>query len=287
MQRSQDIIDIWDQFQKPVILKGTRLAGGVHQMINNKDEIEEKYAALCKTVDSDFFRARKSEIMIQEWMKYGMTDMWSCETVYDKKSQPMGFFSIERIRSSLNYEGLYTSYLFAGEHVRSDELEKTTEKIMNHIGWKGFAHVEYFFVPGEQIFYLTEINPRLPGYSYYPSQAGFDMAYYYYMDLIEEKIDHPQSYPDSVFFSALMHPGDISGGIVHIAKGNQKLLPFLQSYLKLFKREYVKIVDPIRLDDPSFTLAYVMDEISPALKKGLRFCKQKIKSLPRFGNSKN
>ena len=271
VKRLQEIDEIWDDFQKPVILKGTRLAGGEYYKVFHRDQLPAAWMQLSSTINSQEYKARKSEILIQEWHSFDMKDNWSCETVYTKESTPVGFFTIKRIRCSLNPNGTFSSRLFAGNHEENDQLKKMTKKILSSINWKGFAHVEYFYVPGEKKYFLTEVNPRLPGYSYYPGIAGFDMAYYYYADLVGMQLYVPSSFPESIYFESFHYPGDITEAFNQIPKGRINLLSFIRSYLQLFLPGRIKVIDPIRLDNPVFTIRTQLSNIKRFFIKCYRF----------------
>ena len=277
----EDVYNAWDEFEKPVILKGTTLAGGMYHKLGHKKEIEVCWNKINKTVNHQSYTSRKSRIILQEWQHYSITDNWSCETVYDQNSNPAGFFTIQRIRCSLNDDGTYSSRLFAGYHVPCHDLREKTEKILTEMKWKGFAHVEYFYVPEKKTFMLTEVNPRLPGYSYYPSTAGFDMAYYYYADLADISYTLPATFPESIYFETFHYPGDLNMGILHILKGNISPFPFIASYMRLFLPSIKKIVDPIRLDDLIFSFYTQIDIIKRFSSQCINYTIKRIRNFYR------
>ncbi len=271
-----DIFEAWDTFEKPVILKGTTLAGGMYHKLTKKNQIEECWDRINKTVNHQAYASRMSRIILQEWHQYPMTDNWSCETVYDPNSQAAGFFTIQRTRCSLNEDGTYSSRLFAGHFAPCPELVEKTKKILSEMKWRGFAHVEYFYVPNKKAFMLTEVNPRLPGYSYYPSSAGFDMAYYYYASLTGIPFNKPTTFKPSIYLETFHYPGDFTSGIIHILKGNISLLPFLNSYLQLLLPGKQKIVDPIRLDDLFFSLFTQIESAKWFAQKCINYLRRRI-----------
>lgn len=283
MPRSQQINNIdeiyrvWDGFKKPVILKGTRLAGGIYYKINERSEIPACWEKICNTVYADEYSARKSGIILQEYLTYPITDNWSCETLFDKYSQPVNFFTIKRIRTSLNTDGTYSSRLFAGYHEPCMDIQKKTERLLSAMQWKGFAHVEYFYVPERSLFFLTEVNPRLPGYSYYPCSTGFNMALYYYYDLINVPFIKQSSFPKSVYFETFHYPGDLTQGIVHVFKGHINFLSFLSSYLYLFQANLLKVIDPIRCDDLFFTFLTLIDYLKKLSSDSYNYIYRKMK----------
>lgn len=272
----EDIHNAWETFNKPVILKGTTLAGGMYHKLSHRTEIAACWEKIIKTVTNQAYATRKSRIILQEWHQYPMTDNWSCETIYSPDSQAAGFFTIQRTRCSLNDDGTYSSRLFAGHYASCPELEEKTQKILSEMHWQGFAHVEYFYVPDQQTFMLTEVNPRLPGYSYYPSSAGFDLAYYYYAYLTGTPFAEPTSFPPSLYFETFHYPGDFTSGIRHILKRNINLLPFLTSYFKLLLPGSKKIIDPIRPDDLNFSLHTQIEAAKKFTKKCWGYLRRKI-----------
>ncbi|MDY6824156.1 MAG: sulfotransferase [Thermodesulfobacteriota bacterium] len=274
-----DVYDAWDEFAKPVILKGTTLAGGMYHKLSNKKEVPGCWEKISRTVNHQAYASRQSGIILQEYQQYNITDNWSCETVYDQNSNPAGFFTIQRIRCSLNDDGTYSSRLFAGEHITNTDLVEKTRKILSRMQWKGFAHVEYFYVPEKKAFMLTEVNPRLPGYSYYPCAAGFDMAYYYYADLVDISYPPPSNFPQSIYFETFHDPGDLNMGLVRIFQGYLAPLPFLSSYLNLLVPGKTKIIDPIRLDDPVFSFYTQLEIIRDFTLRCYNYTKRKLPKL--------
>jgi predicted ATP-grasp superfamily ATP-dependent carboligase len=267
----------WDDFEKPVILKGTRLAGGNYCKIERKDSIPDAWKKIKKQIESVEYRARKSRIMIQEYHSFGMQDNWSCETLYTKESKPLGFFPIKRIRCSMNADQSFSSILLAGYYQYNAELINTTERILTAMAWKGFAHVEYFYVPKHGKFFLTEVNPRLPGYAYYPGKAGFNMAFLYYLDLMGKEIAVQNNFKKSVFFTTFTYPGDLTEGIKYIVKRQMKLFPLVKSYLILFKRGWTRVIDPIHADDMPFTIWKQLFNIKVFANKCLAFIAKNLR----------
>lgn len=256
----QEAKEQWLDLRKPIIVKATRLAGGNYVKLSSLDDLEQAWSSINKANNDS--PEHDSKVILQEWLEYDITDMWSCETVYTEDSQSLGFYSIQRIRSSLDRRtGQYTSRLFAGQHKKNKKLEDITEKLLNSIGWQGFAHVEYMYMADEDEYYLAEINPRLPGYSYFPSRAGFNMAGIYCDILLGNSPAKIEHFKPAVYFESLRYPGDISEGIYQLFKGNLNWRDFFSSYGLLFKRHTIKIIDPIRFDDLGFTLKSIWVDI--------------------------
>lgn len=266
-----DIVSVWQAFEKPVMLKGTRLAGGNYPLLSSKDQISAAWQTLQTAINSEGFKARQSGIILQEWHSYEITDNWSCEALYTKEGVPVDFFPIKRIRTSVNRNGTFSSRLYAGHYEHNQQLIETTELILTKLNWKGFAHVEYFYVPKLKRFLLTEINPRLPGYSYYPGSSGFNLAYYYYADLTGIQLTRPAPFPKSIYFEAFLYPGDITAAFNHVAMGRLNLLSFLTSYLQIFRPGTITILEPLRLDDPGFSVHVIMANLRSFLNNVRNF----------------
>ncbi len=272
----EDIKAVWDSFKKPVILKPTKLAGGMYRKFDTMDEAEKNIEWIQKIVESPEYQAMQSEIILQEWLEYDMTDIWCCEAVYSTASMPIGLYTIKKIHSSLSIEGNCTSRLFAGEHIHSKDLIAMVETLLSKMDWKGFAHVDCLFVPSDNKFYLTEVNPRLPGFSFYPTSAGFDMAYYYYADLVGGALEVPEEFPISVYLETFRYPGDLTECVRYIARGHMRLGHFLKPYLKLLRPNTQKIIEPIRTDDWSYTIYSLLDNCNIFYKDVINFLKRRL-----------
>lgn len=272
-----DVEKIWDEFQKPVILKGTRLAGGLYEKLFSLDEVDSALKILRCKIESDEYRARKSDIILQEYLEYSMTDIWCSETVYTKHSKPMGHFTIRKIRPSFLSSGEFGSRMFAGEYAYSREIIDMTDRLLSAMKWQGFAHLDLVFQPKDNKFYLLEVNPRLPGFSFYPSRAGYEMAYLYYLDLIgTEPESVSDTHPASIYFETFRSPGDFTSTIIYMLKGKVSFRSYIRSYLRLLSPGLKKVVEPVRLEDMGFTLRSIGRDSKRLLTWLLRGALKKI-----------
>lgn len=273
-----DILKVWDNFTKPVILKGTRLAGGQYEILYNLKDVKNAIRILNDTISDEGYVNRGSKIIVQEFLHYKMKDIWCCETVYSSKSKPLGHFTIQKIRPSFLYNGAYGSRMFAGESVFCPEIISIADSILSHNNWRGFAHLDLVYQENENRFYLMEVNPRLPGFSYYPSKAGYEMGYIYYRDLIGERV-YPinDKYKKSYYFETFRFPGDGITSLQYVVNGYIDPKDYLRSYLSLLKRGSIKIIDPIRIDDIKFSIQSLKTNI-------LVCCKWLIKKIIKKNN---
>jgi D-aspartate ligase len=255
---ADDVHRVWSTLEKPVIVKPTRRAGGRYPRMYNESEAQLTFETLKGELVTGTGSDRDSHIVLQEWIDHRMDDLWCSETVRTEDGESLGVFSIRKIRANIFKDGAMGSRLLAGEHVPSDELRDLTERLLSSVGWRSFAHLDWILCRKRKRFYLCEVNPRLPGFSYFPGNAGFDMAFLYYADLTKTPFDRPERYPTSIYFEALRFPGDLSHGIYNVLRGELGFRSFVGSYMRLLTPGIVRIVDPIRIDDPIFTVTHLL-----------------------------
>jgi hypothetical protein len=105
--------------------------------------------------------------------------------------------------------------------------------------------------------YLTEINPRLPGFSFFPSRAGFEMAYYYYADLTGAAITCHDVKP-FLYFESLRYPGDISSTISAIFRRQYFWKKLIKSYARIFTEGKPTVIDFFNTSDLRMTMANIV-----------------------------
>lgn len=238
----------------PLIIKGTTLAGGVYRRVQEPAGLRQALGWMCRVVDDPVNRGRRARLIVQEWLDYEMEDIWSVETVYRKDGRPVGFFSVRTIRTVVFPDGTYGSRVYAGESVDNPVFEAITERLLTRLGWRGFAKVDWVYSRRNDRYYLTEINPRLPGFSALPWKARFDMAYYYYADLMGLPIDPPR--PRHVFyFELLRYPGDLSSALSTIVRGQYSVGQLLRSYARAITGRKPVAIDYLDWRDLGMTLA--------------------------------
>jgi len=253
-------IDHYDNIEKicsdmpvPFIFKATTLAGGNYVKITDeKSDIKAAYLKMLNIVDEQQGGVIRPDIIAQEWLEYDMEDIWCVESYYDQRGNPQGFLPIRKNRTVIKKDGTFGSRLYAGEILPNKKLADLSKKLLDSLNWKGFAHIDWVYSKKDNKYYLTEINPRLPGFSFYPSKAGYEMAYYYYADLN----DSPYAVGDitpSLYFEILRYPGDISASISIITRKQYSFRKFLKSYLKIFKGKQTIVIDFLDLKDLKMT----------------------------------
>ena len=238
----QDIYDAVEEIGFPLLLKPTRLAGGKYLKIKRQEDIAPMYQEMMDLIHSEEYEVQQSDLIIQEFIVHHYTDIYCCESYYPINNKDHDFLSIRKVRPNINYDGTVGSRLHAGITLRLPELERQTKQILDYLNWQGFAHLDWLYSEKHQQFLLCEINPRLPGFSNFVTSIGFDMAWYYYADLVGLQ---PKKYKfkRALYFEAWRHPGDLTTNLLAVFKGHLSFWSYLWSYLKIFSFRYKVVFD--------------------------------------------
>ncbi len=248
-----DVEKVCKDMPFPFIFKATTLAGGNYvKVTSDSADIKAAYSEMLSIVDKHKCGVISPEIIVQEWLEYDMADIWCVESYYDQYGRAQGFLPIRKERTVIKKDGTYGSRLYAGEVVENSTLVDLSRKLLDHLGWKGFAHFDWVYSKKKDSYYLTEINPRLPGFSFYPSRAGFEMAYYYYADLSNTPYTVEEA-TSSLYYEIFRYPGDISSSISTIIRKQYSLRKFIESYLRIFKEDRKVFIDFFDPEDPKMT----------------------------------
>ena len=213
VHKIEDIYTAVEEIGFPLFLKPTRLAGGHHYVIKTTEDIPPAFEEMNALIQSEKYAAQKSKLIVQETITYGYDDIYCCESYYPVKGLGRDFLSIQKLRPNINYDGSVGSRVHVGKTIKSPELEKYTQLILDHLDWKGFAHLDWLYSKKHQSFLLCEINPRLPGFSNFITSIGFDMAWNYYADLTKEAAI-PFRFKNALYFEALRHPGGFNNKFI-------------------------------------------------------------------------
>lgn len=267
------------EFTFPAIIKPTRMAGGNYVRVFSSEEAVSAFRKLYDVIDKNEIELYGSGLILQEWIDSRMEDNWSCDVFYDQKGILRSEVTIKRIRTSLNFEGTPTSRLYAGKIHENKELLRITRKILESIGWRGLAHVEYIRDRKTQKFFLTEINPRLPGYSYFLSRTGYEYAYFYTADLLG--IDYATIHvsPKATYFEALRYPGDITDGVVNAMRGHLHFGSIVKSYISAFFSKGPVVIDHWNSNDIRLSGAILFNNGMNFLKKTFKYVLKRLKAL--------
>ncbi|MEI8349370.1 MAG: hypothetical protein WCI77_04365 [Candidatus Omnitrophota bacterium] len=262
----------WKALSENCIIKATRLAGGIYRKVENKNNLESNYKEMENIISSPQNKYRKSSLMTQEVIECGIRDIWCSESLYNKRGECAGVLCIQKIRTCFNSDGTFGSRLYVGKVIGNRRLEELTKKLLNNLHWKGFVHLDWIFSKKEQDYFLTDFNPRLPGFSNLLFRSGFDIGYGYYADLLN--LPTSVTTKKCIYFECFRVPGDISGGIGAIAKKRITLKEFIFPYFYISNPNYKKVFDVFMLEDPLYTfLSWCKDTSSFLIRKFGRISK--------------
>jgi predicted ATP-grasp superfamily ATP-dependent carboligase len=241
----------------PLVVKATTLAGGAYVRVAGPDDLAGAVTRMRELAARPENRTRRPRIMLQQWIDCAMEDLWCVETLYRRDKRPVGFLSLRKIRTNVNRDGTFGSRMYAGEAVPNPTLEALTERLLTHLGWQGFAHLDWMRSRTDGRLYLTEINPRLPGFSTVLAGAGFDLAWLYYADL-EGLPAEPARPRPTLYFEPLRYPGDLSSAVATIARRQYSAWRFLASYARVLRGTHRVVVDFFSWRDPAMTVAVML-----------------------------
>ncbi|MCB9302691.1 MAG: hypothetical protein H6566_18770 [Lewinellaceae bacterium] len=238
----EDIYSAAEEIGYPLLLKPTRLAGARFQKIDKLEDIPRAYELMNGMIHSEQFAPQESGMIVQEYIIYDFNDIYCIECYFSRDQSSKEILVIEKIRPDINYDGTVGSRIYAGKTIRSADLERLTQQVLDHFNWTGIANVDWLYSKKYDDYLLCEINPRLPGFSNFPTKIGFEMAWYYYADLTDTPREAFQFKP-ALYFEALRHPGDLTSNLVAVFKGHLSLWGFIKPYLKMFTGRYQVVFD--------------------------------------------
>lgn len=163
-----------------------------------------------------------SEVLVQEFIRGGPKHLYSfCPFFKDGKS--VAAVMARRTRQHPMDFGHATTF---AEIVHIPELQKIAEKFLGLIGYSGIAEVEFMLDKRDGRFKLIEVNPRVWGWHSLAIEAGVDLPYYQYQDLIGEKI-YAGTPAESLKWVRLLT--DTPTVFLEVMKGNMKLREYFSS----------------------------------------------------------
>jgi predicted ATP-grasp superfamily ATP-dependent carboligase len=271
IRNKDDAISAAKQLGFPHLIKATRLGGGNYIRIKTIDEVVPSYVEMDQGVNASGNLSMHSGLISQEWLEYNTDDIWCVQAFYDKDGKSVGFWPSRKWRTLVVKDGTYGSRFFAGESSEQKVLVKSTKMLLDALNWQGFAHLDWVYVNKKNTFYLNEINPRLPGFSIFPSHGGFAIGYFYYADLIGEEFSIPP-FKKTIYLELLRHPGDFTMGLLGCLRDQYSLTKFLKSYKVAFFGRVPLVVDFFDRSDIRPTAINLLKTIKYIGEDFISFC---------------
>ena len=141
-------------------------------------------AAVARDVDAAVAAWRRAhehgfDTIVQELIPDSHEAVFSLLTYVGRDGEPLASMTGRKVRQGPLRFG--TSAVF--EARREPEVEEQGLRLLRHVGYKGFAHVELVRDPRDRTLKLVEVNTRLPIWAGIAMTRQFDLARIAYDDL--------------------------------------------------------------------------------------------------------
>ena len=138
-------------------------------------------AADAEAAVSAWHRARDHgfEAIVQELVPDSHESVFSLLTYIGRDGDPLASMTGRKVRQRPLRFG--TSAVFEAKH--DPEVEEQGLRLLRHVGYKGFAHVEFAHDARDGALKLLEVNTRLPIWAAIAIRREFDLAAIAYDDL--------------------------------------------------------------------------------------------------------
>ncbi len=122
------------------------------------------------------------EIIIQSLIPGGASNLYSYFG-YFKEGFPLTGYAARRLRQHPMEFGKASTYAVSTD---LPELECLSTRLLSNLGYTGLAEVEFMYNPLHSRFEFLEVNPRLWGWHTLSIEAGVDLPYFAYADMVGE-----------------------------------------------------------------------------------------------------
>jgi len=123
----------------------------------------------------------KGATLVQELIEGGDEQIFQC-TVLVKDSGATEYATVRKLHQ---YPLGYGTMCY-GQTERNDELLAESLKLLRALDYRGLGSLEFKYRASDKNYYFIEMNTRLPWYNGIFDDAGVNLAYFAYQDLIGE-----------------------------------------------------------------------------------------------------
>jgi len=223
---------------------------------SSKDDLLDKF---------DRYGGFGHDLLLQDVIQSEKEIIKTVLMVVNKDSNPTGYVINEKKRS----EGQYLS----GSLVQSawdDNLLKFSIKLVNKIGYYGYAGVQFKYDFVDKKFKLLEINGRISMSNSIALRCGTNLPYLMYLTAIGKELpeikNFRQEYPDKILW--WLPVMDIIGYF----RWNKKFMSFSEYIRSLIGRGYV--IEPMNWRDPLPGLVSIIEPFKSLFRKIFRINKE-------------
>jgi len=223
----EDLIEIRDQINYPVILKpvrGHEFYSRFHIKnfeVNNYDELSSKFG-LC--LDEN------QEVMLQEIIIGPETNLYKMQTYINSKGLLSAKFFWNKIRQ---HPPMFGVGRVGVSSERNEEVEQFSLKLIERSNYKGYFSIEFKKDLKDNQLKLMEVNIRMPRNGILAVASGVNFPWIIYKDLVENEQIIVDSYTKNFYYIEI--GTDIYNAIFNHKKENFKIIDYIRPYLSKTK----------------------------------------------------
>jgi D-aspartate ligase len=180
------------------------------------------------------------DTIVQELIPDSHDAVYSLLTYIGRDGEPLANVTGRKVRQGPLRFG--TSAVF--EATREPDVEEAGLRLLRHVGYKGFAHVELVRDPRDGTLKLVEVNTRLPIWAGVAMARGFDIARVAYDDLTGAPRRANDAAPDGISWVYMAKDVWVSAQMAR--RGELHPVRFLEHYVRRNKVRSVLAADDLR-----------------------------------------
>lgn len=189
--------------------------------VNNEKELKEKFK-LC--VDAG------QSMIFQEIIPGPDENIYKLHGYINSRAQMVGKFFYTKLRQNPPQFGVMRVGISTE---RNPGVEELTEKLLNHVNYRGYFNSEFKRDPRDGILKLIEVNCRMPRGGMLPTAAGVNYPWIIYSDLIKNQQLDNTDYKKGFYWIELY--ADLSSSLKRRGKENINLRDYIKPYLAKHK----------------------------------------------------
>ena len=178
-----EVIDFLAGASFPIMLKGID-GQRLWERTGKKMFVEHSAAELLRTYD----RAEDPEcpnLMLQEYIPGGDDTIWMFNGYFDAASECLVGFTGKKIRQC----PVHTGCTSLGICLPNPDVEQTTRRFMNAIGYRGIVDIGYRYDARDGLYKVLDVNPRIGAtFRLFVGVNGIDVVRALYLDLTGQQI---------------------------------------------------------------------------------------------------
>ena len=268
----------------PCILKPQRSHDFVNRFkvknfeVNNDAELISKFK-LCLEAEQP--------VIIQEIIPGPDSNLYKLQGYINTRGEMVAKFFHRKVRQNPPRFGVMRVGISTE---RDPEVEQLTERILGHVGYRGYFSIEFKKDLRDNKLKLTENNCRMPRSGCLAIASGVNFPWIIYLDLVKNQQIDVLNYKKGVYWIELY--ADISNSIINHNKEDIGLRDYLRPYLardKTFavfdihdmkpflklssekaKNTYRNVISKIKVDLPKVISNAIKDFRAPRGKKELK-----------------